>query len=78
MKSLFDENECYTNEANDLDKKVGNFIRPIVKRMVEMGYSTREAESVILCAVNMTCFEERLGKQIKQSREKRNFEKNDI
>lgn len=78
MNTLFDDNECYTNEANDLDKEVSNFIRPIVKRMVEMGYSTREAESVILCAVNMICVEERLGKQIKKSKERRNFEKNNI
>ena len=72
MTSLFDENECYTQESTDLDIKVSLFLKPIVKEYLEKGYSTRDIESVLLCAVNMTCVEERLRGQVKRSKERRN------
>jgi hypothetical protein len=82
MTSFFDDNESYTKEATDLDTKVSRLLKPLVKEYVEMGYSTRDIEAVLLSAVNMTCVVERLSGQSKRFKEskvgKKFYEKNNL
>ena len=77
MESLFDDNECYTEDANELDIKVSRLLKPIVKEYLKYGYSSREVENILVNSVTMTCIEARLGKQVKRAKERRaNAKKN--
>lgn len=76
MKSLFDDNECYTEEAVKLDNEMSSLIKPVVKRYIEMGYSTREIENIIITGVTMVAVEERLHSQVKRSKAKRHAKNN--
>ena len=63
MKSLFEKNECYTDEANDLAREIHDVISPIVKKYCKMGYSTREIEAIVGTEAQMVVLCERLGRQ---------------
>ena len=43
---LFDENQRYTNEASDIDSKIGNFLQPIFEEHLNKGGSVRELAAI--------------------------------
>ena len=47
MKSLFDENEKYTQEANRLSDEVNGTLKSIFEDYLKRGYKSREIEAVM-------------------------------
>jgi hypothetical protein len=50
-KSLYDENERYTEAALALDKEAGSLLRPLMERYQGEGYSIREIAGIVQKAV---------------------------
>lgn len=46
-KSLFTEDEAWTQEANDLALKISGLLKPIFQEFSEMEYPLREVTTVI-------------------------------
>lgn len=78
MNSLYNEYECYTEEANDLAKEIHNAIYPIVKKYCKMGYSTREIESIVITEAQMVTICARLDRQQRKVKEKRENAKSNL
>lgn len=47
-KSLYDANDRWTSEGNNLDNEVFKALEPIFAKYVKMGYSPREAAHVAM------------------------------
>jgi hypothetical protein len=53
MKSLFDENDRWTPEANRLTMEVRHLLEPLFKQWAKDGYSVREISHIIGVEVGM-------------------------
>lgn len=61
MKSLFTDDETYSDAARDLDDRIRDAIHPIINEFSGKGYSVRDIEYVIKHAVITVC----LGRIVK-------------
>lgn len=52
MKSLYDDNDRYTNAANDFDLEVYRAIQPIFDKWVSLGFSIRDLACITRASVN--------------------------
>ena len=60
-KRLFHEDtERYTERGHQFDLEVGEALRPILNRLFDEGYSTRDAENVLFWTVGDLCVSRRL------------------
>jgi len=63
MKSLFNENECYTTDALNLSMEIERLISPIIKEYCKMGYSTYDIGYIVENEVALIIDVERLKRQ---------------
>lgn len=47
MKSMFTENEQYGEFANKFDLEIGEAIRPIIQKYVDMDFSVRHIQIIL-------------------------------
>jgi hypothetical protein len=66
MKSLYNEEGRYTEEANELSKELGGLLKPIMKRMMDKGYCTREIAYAMIDAAQMTEITVRVMERMKK------------
>ena len=62
MKHLFNDDDRYTQEAQDLHAEVSNAIVPIIKKYSDMGYSVRDIQYVVQGAGFDACLDIMIGK----------------
>lgn len=60
MKSLFNEKEDWTEESRKLDRELGEALKPIIQKWVDLGYSVRD----IQLAVHFAAFDAGLNAAI--------------
>lgn len=61
MKRLFNLDETYTHEANELLCEAVEVIQPLMKKMVREGFYIRDIQTILLDAVNDISICERLS-----------------
>lgn len=53
MKSLFDKNDRYTEEALYLDYQSGVLLAPLMREYKKLGYSAREIAHIVTSAISL-------------------------
>ena len=57
MRRLFDENDDWNDEAQEIARKISTAIRPIVSDAVSSGLSVRDLELIFSFEVGSACSE---------------------
>jgi hypothetical protein len=71
MKHYFTEPyETWTLEANNIDREVGKFLKPIIDHAVESDYSLRDLNVVLHSAVDMAMSTAILTRNVKLKKAK--------
>lgn len=65
MKSLFNDNETYSKDGNDLDTLTRNKIQPLIEEYFDKGYSIRDIGIIITTSVGTLISELILRHQVK-------------
>jgi len=69
-KSFFTETEHWSEDAQELDAKLAQILRPIFKDCIARGYSPREVSYIITCVATSLGAEIILGMQHRVYKEK--------
>jgi hypothetical protein len=64
-KTLFNEHEAYTSEGSELGEEAHRLIDKLVKKWVDLGYQTRDIESIIGDQLEMACVHHRVWRSLK-------------
>ena len=48
MKHLFNDKDEWTEESRNLDREVGEALRPIIKKWLDAGYSIRDIQLSVM------------------------------
>jgi hypothetical protein len=70
-KPMFDENDRYSDEANEISMRASRCLRPIITEFGDAGYSVRQISVVLIEAVHEATLDYLLSEQRKETNKHR-------